>query len=135
LKDKIRIAENVDNPLPDDVAGELEKGGGPLSLKPHQVRLLLDTQIALWSQAAPSPRKRGLSDEADAVFGGAISGWDIAIRASHGGNCTRIGRLLQSFQEAKSGASDRMATCRHVTQFGATIIVILRPHAGLPGDY
>jgi hypothetical protein len=28
LKDKIRIAENFDNRLPDDVAGELEKGGG-----------------------------------------------------------------------------------------------------------
>jgi hypothetical protein len=47
LEDKIRIAENFDNPLPDDVAGELEKGGGSLSLKPHKVRLLLDTQIAL----------------------------------------------------------------------------------------
>jgi hypothetical protein len=106
LKDKIRIAENFDNRLPDDVAGELEKGGGPLFLRPHKVRLRLDTQIAL-SVTTHAPRKRGLSNEADAVFWPPVSAWE---------------------------ASDRMAACRRVTQFGATIIVILRPHAGLPGD-
>ena len=36
LKGKIWIAENFDDPLPDDVLDEFEKGGGPLSLKPHK---------------------------------------------------------------------------------------------------
>ena len=35
LKGKIWIADNFDDPLPDDVLDEFEKGGGPLSLKPH----------------------------------------------------------------------------------------------------
>jgi prevent-host-death family protein len=34
LKCKIWIAENFDDPLPDDVLEEFEKGGGPLSLDP-----------------------------------------------------------------------------------------------------
>jgi prevent-host-death family protein len=34
LKGKIWIAENFDDPLPDDVLEEFEKGGGPLSLEP-----------------------------------------------------------------------------------------------------
>ena len=36
LKGKIWIAENFDDPLPDDVLDEFEKGGGPLSLEPHK---------------------------------------------------------------------------------------------------
>jgi prevent-host-death family protein len=36
LKGKVWIADNFDDPLPDDVLGEFEKGGGPLSLKPHK---------------------------------------------------------------------------------------------------
>jgi len=34
LKGKVWIADNFDDPLPDDVLDEFEKGGGPLSLKP-----------------------------------------------------------------------------------------------------
>ena len=33
LKGKIRIADNFDDPLPDDVLDEFERGGGPLSVK------------------------------------------------------------------------------------------------------
>jgi prevent-host-death family protein len=33
LKGKIWIADNFDDPLPDDVLDEFEKDGGPLSLK------------------------------------------------------------------------------------------------------
>jgi prevent-host-death family protein len=36
LKGKILIADNFDEPLPDDVLDEFEKGGGPLSLKPRE---------------------------------------------------------------------------------------------------
>ena len=36
LKGKIWIADNFDDPLPDDVLDEFEKGGGPLLLKPHK---------------------------------------------------------------------------------------------------
>ena len=36
LKGKIWIAENFDDPLPDDVLDEFEKGCGPLSLEPHK---------------------------------------------------------------------------------------------------
>ncbi len=38
LKGKIWIADNFDDPLPEDVLGEFEKGGGPLSLKPSKAR-------------------------------------------------------------------------------------------------
>ena len=34
LRGKMWIADNFDDPLPDDVLEEFEKGGGPLSLKP-----------------------------------------------------------------------------------------------------
>jgi prevent-host-death family protein len=36
LKGKIWIADNFDDPLPDDVLGEFERGGGPLSLEPSK---------------------------------------------------------------------------------------------------
>jgi prevent-host-death family protein len=36
LKGKIWIADNFDDPLPDDVLDEFEKGGGPLSLEPSK---------------------------------------------------------------------------------------------------
>ena len=36
LKGKIWIADNFDDPLPDAVLDKFEKGGGPLSLKPHK---------------------------------------------------------------------------------------------------
>ena len=36
LRGKIWIADNFDDPLPDDVLDEFEKGGGPLLLKPHK---------------------------------------------------------------------------------------------------
>jgi hypothetical protein len=32
LKGKVRIADNFDDPLPDEVLEEFEKGGSPLSL-------------------------------------------------------------------------------------------------------
>ena len=36
LKGKVWIADNFDEPLPDDVLEEFEKGGGPLLLKPRK---------------------------------------------------------------------------------------------------
>ena len=36
LKGKIWIADNFDDPLPEDVLDEFKKGGGPLSLKPYK---------------------------------------------------------------------------------------------------
>lgn len=36
LKGKIWIADNFDDPLPDDVLDEFERGGGRLSLKPGE---------------------------------------------------------------------------------------------------
>ena len=36
LKGKIRIADNFDDPLPDDVLDEFERGGGPLSSEPSK---------------------------------------------------------------------------------------------------
>jgi hypothetical protein len=38
LRGKIWIADNFDDPLPDDVLDEFESGGGPLSLKPDNGR-------------------------------------------------------------------------------------------------
>jgi prevent-host-death family protein len=38
LKGKIRIADNFDDPLPDDILTGFEKGGGPLSRKPRGSR-------------------------------------------------------------------------------------------------
>jgi prevent-host-death family protein len=36
LKGKVWIAGNFDDPLPDGVVDEFEKGGGPLSVKPRE---------------------------------------------------------------------------------------------------
>jgi hypothetical protein len=36
LKGKIWISDNFDDPLPDDVLDEFEKGGGPLLMKPGE---------------------------------------------------------------------------------------------------
>ncbi len=36
LKGKVWIADNFDDPLPDEVLEGFEKGGGPLSLKPRK---------------------------------------------------------------------------------------------------
>ena len=66
------------------------------------MRLLLDTQIALWVTASTLPKKaRLLIDEADAVFVSAISPWEIAIKASHRRIKVEPEDLLQGFQEAK----------------------------------
>jgi prevent-host-death family protein len=35
LKGKIRIADNFDDPLPNDILDAFESGGGPLSLEPR----------------------------------------------------------------------------------------------------
>jgi hypothetical protein len=36
LRGKVWIADNFDDPLPDDVVEEFNKGGGPLSMKPDK---------------------------------------------------------------------------------------------------
>lgn len=66
------------------------------------MRLLLDTQIALWITTGALPRKaRLLIDQADAVFVSAISPWEISIKASHGRIKVEPTDLLHGFQEAK----------------------------------
>jgi PIN domain nuclease of toxin-antitoxin system len=65
------------------------------------VRLLLDTQLALWATIGALPAKaRQFMDEADAVFVSAISPWEISIKASHGRIKIEPTDLLQGFQEA-----------------------------------
>jgi len=67
-----------------------------------QVRLLLDTRIALWVTIGTLPaRARQFIGEADAVFVSAISPWEIAIKASHGRIRIEPADLLHGFREAK----------------------------------
>jgi len=66
------------------------------------VRLLLDTQLALWATTGALPAKaRQFIDEADAVFVSAISPWEISIKASHGRIKIEPMDLLNGFREAK----------------------------------
>lgn len=66
-----------------------------------QVKLLLDTQIALWVTIGTLPAKaRLLIEEADAVFVSAISPWEISIKASHGRIKVEPKDLLHGFQAA-----------------------------------
>ena len=66
------------------------------------MRLLLDTQIALWATIGTLPIKaQRLISEADAIFISAISPWEISIKASHGRIRIEPADLLNGFREAK----------------------------------
>jgi len=66
------------------------------------VRLLLDTQLALWATIGTLPAKaRQLIKEADAVFVSAVSSWEISIKASHGRIRIEPADLLNGFREAR----------------------------------
>jgi PIN domain nuclease of toxin-antitoxin system len=65
------------------------------------MRLLLDTQIALWATIETLTIKaRQLIDEAEAVFVSAVSPWEISIEASHGRIKIEPMDLLRGFREA-----------------------------------
>jgi PIN domain nuclease of toxin-antitoxin system len=65
------------------------------------VRLLLDTQIALWATIGTLPVKaRQLINEADAVYVSAVSPWEISIKASHGRIKIEPADLLHGFRDA-----------------------------------
>jgi PIN domain nuclease of toxin-antitoxin system len=65
------------------------------------VRLLLDTQIALWATIGTLPIKaRQLIDGADAVYVSAVSPWEISIKASRGRIKIEPADLLNGFQDA-----------------------------------
>jgi PIN domain nuclease of toxin-antitoxin system len=65
------------------------------------VRLLLDTQIALWATIGTLPVKaRQLINEADAVYVSAVSPWEISIKASHGRIKIEPADLLRGFRDA-----------------------------------
>ena len=65
------------------------------------MRLLLDTQIALWATIGALPIKaRQLINEAEAVFVSAVSPWEISIKASHGRIDIEPTDLVNGFQEA-----------------------------------
>jgi PIN domain nuclease of toxin-antitoxin system len=65
------------------------------------VRLLLDTQIALWATIGTLPAKaRQLINEADAVYVSAVSPWEISIKASHGRIKIEPADLLHGFRDA-----------------------------------
>jgi PIN domain nuclease of toxin-antitoxin system len=65
------------------------------------VRLLLDTQIALWATIGTLPVKaRQLINEADAVYVSAVSPWEISIKASHGRIKIEPADLLHGFRAA-----------------------------------
>jgi PIN domain nuclease of toxin-antitoxin system len=65
------------------------------------VRLLLDTQIALWATIGTLPiEARQLINEADAVYVSAVSPWEISIKASHGRIKIEPADLLRGFRDA-----------------------------------
>jgi PIN domain nuclease of toxin-antitoxin system len=65
------------------------------------VRLLLDTQIALWATIGTLPiEARQLINEADAVYVSAVSPWEISIKASHGRIKIEPADLLHGFRDA-----------------------------------
>jgi PIN domain nuclease of toxin-antitoxin system len=65
------------------------------------VRLLLDTQIALWTTIGALPIKaRQLIREADAVYVSAVSPWEISIKASRGRIRIEPADLLNGFRDA-----------------------------------
>jgi PIN domain nuclease of toxin-antitoxin system len=88
------------------------------------VRLLLDTQIALWATIGALPIKaRQLINEAEAVFVSAVSPWEISIKASHGRIDIEPTDLLKGFQEANF--LELPITWRHAV---ATRNLALRDH-------
>jgi len=65
------------------------------------VKLLLDTQIALWATIGTLPAKaRQLIDAADAVYVSAVSPWEISIKATLGRIRIEPTDLLNGFQNA-----------------------------------
>jgi PIN domain nuclease of toxin-antitoxin system len=65
------------------------------------VKLLLDTQIALWATIGTLPAKaRQLIDAADAVYVSAVSPWEISIKATLGRISFEPTDLLNGFQNA-----------------------------------
>ena len=65
------------------------------------MRLLLDTQIALWAMLGTLPnRARQLIDSADSVFVSAVSPWEVSIKASRGRIKIEPMDLLRGFQDA-----------------------------------
>ena len=88
------------------------------------MKLLLDTQIALWVTIGALPAKaRQFISEADAVFVSAISPWEIAIKASHGRIRIEPADLLQGFRDAKF--LELPITCQHAV---ASRSLALRDH-------
>ena len=62
------------------------------------MRLLLDTQIAVWATIGTLPiMARELISGADAVFVSAVSPWEISIKASHGRIEIEPAELLDGF--------------------------------------
>ena len=65
------------------------------------MRLLLDTQIALWATIGTLPiSAQQLIKDADAVFVSAVSPWEISIKASHGRITIEPTDLLNGFRDA-----------------------------------
>lgn len=65
------------------------------------MKLLLDTQIALWVTIGTLPAKaRRLIDAADAVYVSAVSPWEISIKATLGRIRIEPTDLLNGFQNA-----------------------------------
>jgi len=91
-----------------------------------QVRLLLDTRIALWVTIGTLPaRARQFIGEADAVFVSAISPWEIAIKASHGRIRIEPADLLHGFekQNSRSFRSHGSTRLRHAVWCSETIVI------------
>jgi PIN domain nuclease of toxin-antitoxin system len=66
------------------------------------VKLLLDTQIAVWATLGTlSAKAKRLIDEADAVYVSAVSPWEISIKALHGRIKVEPADLLNGFQAAR----------------------------------
>jgi PIN domain nuclease of toxin-antitoxin system len=65
------------------------------------VKLLLDTQIALWATLGTLPAKaRQLIKDADAVYVSAVSPWEISIKAALGRIGVEPTDLLNGFETA-----------------------------------
>ena len=88
------------------------------------MRLLLDTQLALWVTTSALPAKaRQFIDEADAVFVSAISPWEISIKVSHGRIKIEPMDLLNGFRAA--GFLELPVTWQHAV---ASRSLALRDH-------
>jgi PIN domain nuclease of toxin-antitoxin system len=88
------------------------------------MRLLLDTQIALWAVIGSLPIKaRQVIDEAEAIFVSAVTPWEISIKASHGRIRMEPADLLSGFQ--KANFLELPITWRHAV---ASRNLVLRDH-------